>query len=87
MKYLNENFYLTIVKGYKKSELLCGETTKDVINKLDTLNKMSDPKKPTLIKRLIYLKDNRSIDCIIVNDSVSNSIRIMPLGNEKIEFK
>lgn len=88
MKKKEGHFYLTVNNPLKGEVTLdCGETTKEVFDRLEVLNKQSNPKKPTLIKKLVIVHEGEIIDCIFVNDELTGNMRIIPTGDNKIELK
>jgi hypothetical protein len=88
MKQKEGHFYLTVKKPLKGDVTLnCGETTKEVFDKLEVLNKQSNPKNPITVKKLVIVHEGEVIDCIFVNDELTGSMRIMPTGDNKIELK
>jgi hypothetical protein len=88
MKQKEGHFYLTVKKPLKGEVVLdCGETTKEVFDRLEVLNKQSNSKSPILIKKLVIIHEGQVIDCIFVNDELTGSMRIMSTGDNKIDLK
>jgi hypothetical protein len=88
MKQREGHFYLTVRKPLKGEVTLdCGETTKEVFDRLEVLDKQSNAKNPILVKKLIIVHEGEAIDCIFVNDELTGSMRIMPTDDNKIELK
>jgi hypothetical protein len=76
-KFKDGQFYVMFKKPLSMDTTLsCGETEQAVMTKLEDLNKMSDPDKPILIKRIFQMREGKKVNHILVNE-VDGSIRLM----------
>jgi hypothetical protein len=76
-KFKEGQFYVMIKRPLSiDTALECGDSTQSVLDKLQELNDLSDPKKPILIKKIFLMRDGKKVNHIIVNE-VDGSVRIM----------